>query len=83
MTDGPIANYWPAVPSATYTILREVAQERQRQAEIDAVAGPLPPGACAIVASILCEDYAPREILLRCVAMIVLEIERRDAAINV
>jgi hypothetical protein len=82
MTDGPIANHWPDVPPAAFTILRQIAQERQRQAEMDARAGSAPHPDLAIVSSVLCEPHSSRAVLIACAALIVLEIERRDGSLE-
>jgi hypothetical protein len=84
MTDGPIANYWPNVPQHAFTILREIAAERQRQAEQDEKCGfaiVVGPNEIGMVASVLCESFAPRETLIQAAALIVRRIEQMDARI--
>jgi hypothetical protein len=78
MTD--VTRFWPDVPPEAFSILREIAAERQRQAEIDATAGPLPleRGTLDMVASILCEPHANRATLIQCAALILRSIELMD-----
>jgi hypothetical protein len=80
-----IEHYWPDVPPRAFTILREIAQERQRQAEWDESVGkalPVNGETLTIIASILCDSHAPRGTLITCAALLVRELERRDGSVN-
>jgi hypothetical protein len=79
MTD--VTRFWPDVPPAAFTILREIAQARQEQADIEGTAGTLPADdeSLRIVASVLCEPHVERSRLVLCAALIVRCIEARDA----
>lgn len=76
-----IAHYWPDVPPEAFTILREIAQARQEQADIEAQAGGLPVSddALALIAAMACEPHADRRALIGAAAMLVRCIEARDA----
>ena len=79
MTD--VTRFWPDVPPAAFTILREIAQARQDQADIEARAGPLPVSddALALVASIVLDPSASRRVMIQAAAVLVRCIEARDA----
>jgi hypothetical protein len=83
MTDGPIANHWPDVPARAFSILRQIAQERQRQAEEDARLGFYGIDyELSVVAAVLCDGGAPRDHLVKCAALILRRIEQIDGPLE-
>jgi hypothetical protein len=78
-----IAHYWPDVPPAAFSILREIAQARQEQVDLEARAGGLPVSdeALGLIAAMVCEPHADRRVLIQAGAMLVRCIEARDARV--